>query len=83
LAFGGANEMGRAACAGQDGTIGQPAGLVEVVAAFCVNSRVLREAVGHVAAADPQAPAFRSLLDQIIASLFRPDREQNGSDIGR
>jgi hypothetical protein len=74
LAFGGdLDETGAAACAGQGGGTGQASGGVIVVAAFCVNGRVLSEATGSVVADDPHAPAFRQLLAQLATSVFRPD----------
>jgi hypothetical protein len=75
LAFGGdLDETGAQACAGQGGSQGPAAGgRVVVVAAFCVNNRVLSEASGQVAANDPRAPEFRELLGQLSTSLFRPD----------
>ena len=49
------------------------AGVVEAVAAFCVEGRALTETAGHTSADGPDDPRFTKLTRLMVADLFRTD----------
>ena len=55
-----------------DGSVGQEAGAVSVVAAFCLNRTALTAVVGSTRAASAEDPAFRALMGQLTRDLFPP-----------